>query len=84
MVRPRELNPRPPALQSNALPTELILPRLSDLLLAKATNAFLQSNITHVRKEQVIRSVSEGVYSLGLFAFFLAASSSFLSASAES
>ena len=36
------------------------------------------------RKEQVIRSVSGGVYSLGLFAFFLAASSSFLSASAES
>ena len=28
MVRPRELNPRPPVLQSNALPTELILPRL--------------------------------------------------------
>ena len=27
MVRPRESNPRPPALQSNALPTELILPR---------------------------------------------------------
>ena len=36
------------------------------------------------RKEQVIRSVSGGVYSLSLFAFFLAASSSFLSASAES
>ena len=29
MVRPRESNPRPPALQSNALPTELILPRLN-------------------------------------------------------
>ena len=29
MVRPRESNPRPPALQSNALPTELILPRLA-------------------------------------------------------
>ena len=29
MVRPRESNPRPPALQSSALPTELILPRLS-------------------------------------------------------
>ena len=28
MVRPRESNPRPPALQSNALPTELILLRL--------------------------------------------------------
>ena len=28
MVRPRESNPRPPALQSNALPAELILPRL--------------------------------------------------------
>ena len=28
MVRPRESNPRPPSLQSNALPTELILPRL--------------------------------------------------------
>ena len=28
MVRPRESNPRPPALQSSALPTELILPRL--------------------------------------------------------
>ena len=27
MVRPRESNPRPPALQSNALPTELILPQ---------------------------------------------------------
>ena len=27
MVRPQELNPRPPALQSNALPTEQILPR---------------------------------------------------------
>ena len=36
------------------------------------------------RKEQVIRSVSGGVYLLGLFAFFLPASSSFLSASAES
>ena len=31
MVRPRESNPRPPALQSNALPTELILPRLMKL-----------------------------------------------------
>ena len=29
MVRPRESIPRPPALQSNALPTELILPRWS-------------------------------------------------------
>ena len=28
MVRPRDSNPRPPVLQSNALPTELILPRL--------------------------------------------------------
>ena len=28
MVRPRESNSRPPALQSNALPTELVLPRL--------------------------------------------------------
>ena len=27
LVRPRESNPRPSALQSNALPTELILPR---------------------------------------------------------
>ena len=27
LVRPRESNPRPPALQSSALPTELILPR---------------------------------------------------------
>ena len=36
------------------------------------------------RKEQVVSSVSGGVYSLGLFAFFLPASSSFLSASAES
>ena len=31
MVRPRESNPRPPALQSNALPTNLILPRISEL-----------------------------------------------------
>ena len=31
MVRPRELNLRPPALQSNALPTELILPRFPEL-----------------------------------------------------
>ena len=31
MVRPRESNPRPPALQSNALPTELFLPRFSSL-----------------------------------------------------
>ena len=27
MTRPRESNPRPPAPQSNALPTELFLPR---------------------------------------------------------
>ena len=32
MVQPRESNPRPPALQSNALPTELILPRESNVL----------------------------------------------------
>ena len=31
MVRPRESNLRPPALQSNALPTELILPRFPEL-----------------------------------------------------
>ena len=31
MVRPRESNRRPPALQLNALPTELILPRISEL-----------------------------------------------------
>ena len=30
LVRPRESNPRPPALQSSALPTELILPRLAN------------------------------------------------------
>ena len=29
LVRPRESNPRPPALQSSALATELILPRLN-------------------------------------------------------
>ena len=29
LVRPRESNPRPPALQSSALPTELILPRFN-------------------------------------------------------
>ena len=33
MVRPRESNPPPPALQSNALPTELILPRLLEAIL---------------------------------------------------
>ena len=31
LVRSRESNPRPPALQLSALPTELILPRLSDM-----------------------------------------------------
>ena len=30
LVRPRESNPRPPALQTSALPTELILPRFSN------------------------------------------------------
>ena len=30
LVRPRESNPRPPALQSSALSTELILPRLNN------------------------------------------------------
>ena len=30
LVRPRESNPWPPALQSSALPTELILPRLAN------------------------------------------------------
>ena len=31
LVRPRESNPRPPALQSSALPTELILPRVKTM-----------------------------------------------------
>ena len=40
MVRPRESNPRPPALQSNALPTELILLRLNDATDVKITKLF--------------------------------------------
>ena len=32
---PRESNPRPPALQSSALPTELILPRSNLILVVK-------------------------------------------------
>ena len=37
MVRPRESNPRPPALQSNALPTELILPWSNELIMKYGT-----------------------------------------------
>ena len=40
MVRPRESNPRPPALQSNALPTKLILPRVNDATDVKITKLF--------------------------------------------
>ena len=32
LVRPRESNPQPPALQSSALPTELILPRFFKMI----------------------------------------------------
>ena len=41
MVRPRESNSRPPALQSSALQTELILRRLSRHELAKETFLFI-------------------------------------------
>ena len=43
MVRPRESNSRPPALQSSALQTELILPRLSRHELPKETFLFIFS-----------------------------------------
>ena len=38
LVRPREWNPRPPALQSSALPTELILPRSKSSRFSKQNN----------------------------------------------
>ena len=41
MVRPRESKSRPPALQSSALQTELILPRLSRHELSKGTFLFI-------------------------------------------
>ena len=43
LVRPRELNPRPPALLWSALPTELILPRLITIQLWLTSCSYLYS-----------------------------------------
>ena len=43
LVRLRETNPRPPALQSSALPTELTLPRIPNYFASKTKNFAVSS-----------------------------------------
>ena len=57
MVRPQQSNPRPPALQSSALQTELILPRLAIISnkLQNKNDVSLRGNRSFVYKSKMVK-----------------------------
>ena len=63
LVRPRESNPRPPAPQSNALPTELILPRVlvRSHVFSLRRRRQVQKQIKMSSCELVISSLSQNI-----------------------
>ena len=56
MVRPRESNPRPPALLSSALPTELILPQF----FFKTTNCMEEELVSEIGDDSRLLVLDKG------------------------
>ena len=67
LVRPRESNPRPPALQSNALPTELILPRLIFIVITKFV--WKKEKLTEILKNNNDLLLTQFVYKYSSHSF---------------